>query len=218
MQLWQGFASVASDNGLSLPQEWWQPLGNVFALLQKFNAKTNLVGKSEPSAVFQEHVCETLALVNAVASVGKTHRAVSAFTSAVDVGAGAGLETLVLALAWPTCAFTVIEPRRKRADFIELAADRAGVGRRVRVLRTQLRPQHQQNGFDFATSRATFPPAKWLQLAPGLVAENGLIALHRRLGDISADSSVRLVGNCAVPRSDREVAVFRAANSPAQDP
>lgn len=200
---WRDYSEVAQTHGMPWSASWMTPISAVLALLAKFNAKTNLVGDATLDAVFGEHVWESLALATAVARVGTAPRSV------VDVGAGAGLETLVLALAWPDCQFTVVEPRRKRADFIELAADRAGVGARVQVLRAQLSRHHCQHQHELATSRATFAPAKWLQVAPSLVVDGGLVALHARVGEHTVASGVALVEAQGVPGCDRQVALYR---------
>lgn len=141
-------------------------------LLQKFNARTNLVGDASLPGVVGEHVVESVAAALAVEASGRVP------TSVVDVGAGAGLETLALACWWPDCAVTAIEPRRKRADFIELAADRAGVGSRITVIRESLRKDRDFGVFDVATSRATFSPTQWLELARDLVAPAAVAVLH----------------------------------------
>jgi 16S rRNA (guanine(527)-N(7))-methyltransferase RsmG len=43
---------------------------------------------------------------------------------AYDLGSGAGLPGVVLAIAVPTCRFVLVESRSKRAGFIELAIER----------------------------------------------------------------------------------------------
>jgi 16S rRNA (guanine527-N7)-methyltransferase len=43
--------------------------------------------------------------------------------SAIDIGSGAGLPGIPLAIALPTVRFALIEPKRRRAAFLELAAE-----------------------------------------------------------------------------------------------
>ena len=141
---------VAIDHQLAFETTWLEPIGRIMTLLQRFGLRNNLVGDISPAAVVQEHLVEALVAIEAA---NKTLTAPPA--TVVDVGAGAGLEGLLMALAWPHATVIAVEPRRKRADFIELAADAAGVGDRVQVIRLELRAAH----FPLAslmTSRATF--------------------------------------------------------------
>ncbi|WP_434743820.1 16S rRNA (guanine(527)-N(7))-methyltransferase RsmG [Micromonospora sp. SH-82] len=53
----------------------------------------------------------------------------------VDVGSGAGLPGLVLAIARPDLAVTLVEPLARRTAFLDEAVTRLGLDRQVRVLR-----------------------------------------------------------------------------------
>jgi 16S rRNA (guanine527-N7)-methyltransferase len=46
---------------------------------------------------------------------------------AYDLGSGAGLPGVVLAIAVPTCGFVLVESRSKRAGFLELAIEQLGL-------------------------------------------------------------------------------------------
>ena len=87
-------------------------------------------------------------------------------SSWLDVGSGFGGPGLGLALARPDLAVTLVEPRHKRASFLRTAigaarAERATV-RRARV--EELAPAP----WDTAVARATFAPARWLELGSPL--------------------------------------------------
>lgn len=75
--------------------------------------------------------------------------------SVADVGSGAGLPGLLLALARPDLTVTLVEPMARRCAFLEEAVACTGTGGRVRVLRaraeelTRLEP-----GFDVVVARA----------------------------------------------------------------
>lgn len=169
----------ASIGAAPLEPEATVALARGIALLQRFNARTNLVGDAAARAVLQEHVLPTLAVAAAVEeALGEPP------SSVIDVGAGAGLEAAVLALLWPTARLVAMEPRRKRADFIELLADRVGVGARLEVVRAPLDPRYEGPRFSAATSRATFAPAEWLGRCAPLLAEGGLAVVHGRAGEL----------------------------------
>lgn len=109
-------------------------------------------------------------------------RAAAAFRNrdarAHDIGSGAGLPGLVLAIALPDREFTVIEPRARRAAFLELAVERlelpnvevaatpvAEVARRIRA--------EEAPPADVATARAFAPLARAWPAARALLRPGG---------------------------------------------
>lgn len=90
--------------------------------------------------------------------------------SFVDVGSGAGFPGLLAALAWPEAEATLVEPARKRASFLVLAAAAMGL-ERVRVVG----PQDGATGAR-VLSRATFSPGSRVSLR-GYAAEGGEIGV-----------------------------------------
>lgn len=200
----------AASHGLPSSEAWIGPLRAVLGLLARFNARTNLVGDAADEAVIAEHFIETLALA---ALVGRVAGAPPA--RVIDVGAGAGLEVVLLGLCWPDTSFVAIEPRRRRAAFIEVAADAAGLGRRLEVIDRDLRGAHLSREFDLATSRATFSPDRWLHEARVLLRAGGLAAVHAAPG-ASVESRPplgwSLAGAQDVPdRPDHRLTVFIAS-------
>ncbi len=165
-------AALARDNALPWKDAWRAPIGQLLTWLGRFSARTNLVGDHRPEAVVQEHLLETLTVAAAVERIGLEPSRI------VDVGAGAGLEVLMLALWADDAQLVAVEPRRKRADFIELVADAMGVGRRITVVRSQVPEWRPEQLFDLATSRATFSPGQWRVHAAALVAAQGVIVVH----------------------------------------
>ncbi len=57
---------------------------------------------------------------------------------AYDLGSGAGLPGVIVAVAWPELLVTLVESRRRRASFLELVVDRLGLGNvRVEAVRVE---------------------------------------------------------------------------------
>ena len=172
---------ACAEAGLPCDDRWRGAIAAMFRWLDRFASKTNLIGDADPAAVVADHLIEALVVAAAVdAERGSAPRNV------VDVGAGAGLEAQMLALVWPEARVTAVEPREKRAAFIELVADAMGQGRRVRVLRRTLQAARLGAEFDVATSRATFAPRQWLHLAPPLLVVGGQVAVHLPAADVAA--------------------------------
>lgn len=82
------------------------------------------VSAADAGRLRERHVLDSL---RAVRALERRDRA------AVDIGTGAGLPGIVLAVAKPEVRFTLLEPRQRRVAFVELAVERLGL-RNARVL------------------------------------------------------------------------------------
>ncbi len=75
--------------------------------------------------------------------------------SVCDIGSGAGLPGLVLALRRPDLRVTLVEPLLRRATFLQEAVQELGVS--VEVVRARAEQLHGEREFDVVTSRAVAP-------------------------------------------------------------
>jgi 16S rRNA (guanine527-N7)-methyltransferase len=112
----------------------------------------------------------------------------TAETQWLDVGSGGGFPALVVAAA-TGCAMTAVEPRQKRAGFLELAFA-AIESKSSRVIRARLEDStwNEEFGgsmdgrcgrpFCVATARAVWAPAEWLELGKNLVSRPGAVIVH----------------------------------------
>jgi 16S rRNA (guanine527-N7)-methyltransferase len=73
-----------------------------------------------------------------------------------DVGSGAGLPGLVIAIRRPDLRVTLVEPLLRRTSFLEEATARLGLGN-VEVLRARAEGLAGRRTFDVVTSRAVAP-------------------------------------------------------------
>ena len=90
----------------------------------------------------------------------------------VDVGSGAGLPGLVLALRRPDLHVTLLEPLLRRTTFLELATSRMELDN-VTVHRGRAEEVHGEMYFDVVTSRAVAPLDKLARWSIPLVARGG---------------------------------------------
>ena len=150
----------------------WRPgLRRLAALLQQANTRTNLVGDASPRGL-AEHLAEAWAVAAAARqALGRDPATV------VDVGAGAGLEGIALALAFPQARVVAVEPRALRSAFIAQAAEAADT-RNLQVIGKSLHGANLAAEFDLATARAVWPPDEWLPRAAALVTPDGVAAVH----------------------------------------
>jgi len=95
--------------------------------------------------------------------------------SVVDIGSGAGLPGLVLAIARPDLSITLVEPLLRRTTFLDEVLEEFGLGARVRVVRGRADALHGVETFDRVTSRAVAPLPRLLEWSLPLVAAGGAV-------------------------------------------
>jgi 16S rRNA (guanine527-N7)-methyltransferase len=134
-------------------------------LLARWNAAFNLVGRADIHRLVPRHIVDALQLLPLVRP-----------TRLLDIGSGAGLPGLVLAIAHPGIAVTLLERMARRARFLELAARELGLDNVTVVNGDALRWRAAQ-GFDTVTARAVASGDVLGELvAPHLAADGVLVA------------------------------------------
>lgn len=133
-----------------------------FEMVVKWNATHNLTRVTDEDDAEKRHYLDVL--VPAIDLHG-TRGVV------VDIGSGAGFPGLLLPLVWPDVRVVLVEPAKKRASFLALAAGALGLRERVDV-----RPGPVSREGQVVTSRATFPSGQRGPLAEAC-APGGLVLL-----------------------------------------
>ncbi|XP_078174572.1 S-adenosyl-L-methionine-dependent methyltransferases superfamily protein [Carex rostrata] len=131
----------------------------VDALLQ-WNQKMNLTAVKDESEVMTRHVEDSLAILPPLKRAYSTKCSGSPYSddlSLVDVGSGAGLPGLILAIACPGWKFTLLESMRKRCAFLEHVIELVGLSN-VNIVCDRAENVGQspdfREGFDVAVARA----------------------------------------------------------------
>lgn len=136
-------------------------------LLSDDGVTRGLIGPREVSRLWDRH------LVNcALLGEGIEHGA-----EVCDVGSGAGLPGLVLALSRPDLRVTLVEPLLRRTTFLEEAVDALGLAN-VEVVRARAEQLHGTREFTVVTSRAVAPLDRLVRWSLPLVRQGGeLVAM-----------------------------------------
>ena len=149
-----------------------QELARMFVRdLAQYGELLGLIGPLERPRLWTRHVVNSglvAPLVSSGARVG-------------DVGSGAGLPGMVLALARPDARFTLIEPMERRAAWLANEAARLGLGN-VEVLRSRAEEVHLAQGFDQVTARAVSALRTLIPLAAPLLRPGGELILMKGSG------------------------------------
>jgi len=134
-----------------------------------------LLGPREVPRLWDRHLLNSVVLGEAV-PVG---------ASVADVGSGAGLPGLALAIARPDLTVTLVEPLLRRTTYLtEVVAD-LGLEGQVTVVRARAEERHGRETFDAVASRAVAPLDRLLGWCMPLVAPTGsMIAMK---GSAAAD-------------------------------
>lgn len=126
-----------------------------------------LIGPREAPRLWDRHLLNCAALGEAI----------PADCEVCDIGSGAGLPGLVLAIARPDLRLTLVEPLLRRTTFLREVVETLGLTS-VEVLRGRAEDLHGRRSFDVVTSRAVAPLGRLLRWSMPLVAPEGaLIAM-----------------------------------------
>jgi len=177
---------AAAALGVALDDDAWQRLEQLVALWQRYGKAVNLVGAVTRDAL-AGHIGEAFATVACASRLVP----LGASTRWIDVGSGGGFPGLVVAAITP-CDLVLVEPRQKRASFLELALSTIGrkaVVSRARIERATWNENPVERGilrwvraFSVASSRAVFAPEQWLAIGDNLVMEGGAVLAHAHRG------------------------------------
>jgi len=122
-----------------------------------------LIGPRETDRLWDRHV------FNSVAISGLTR----ADAEVVDVGSGAGLPGIPLAVLRPDLSVTLLEPLLRRVTFLTETVDRLELGDRVRVVRGRAEEHREQ--YDVVVARAVAPLGRLVQWCAPLRRSTGVI-------------------------------------------
>jgi len=123
-----------------------------------------LIGPRETPRLWERHLLNCAVVAEAV-SEGST---------VCDLGSGAGLPGIPMALARPDLRVTLVEPLLRRTTFLEEVVADLGLGN-VEVVRGRAEDLHGVRSFDVVTSRAVAPLPKLLRWSVPLVRSGGLV-------------------------------------------
>jgi 16S rRNA (guanine527-N7)-methyltransferase len=116
-----------------------------------------LLGPRELPRIWGRHVINSALLADLVPSGSKV----------ADIGSGAGLPGIPMAIAKPDAHFTLIEPMERRSGWLQQVVDDLGI-KNVEVIRSRAE-EVLRTDFDIATARAVAALDKLLRLLTPLI-------------------------------------------------
>ena len=152
---------------LSSPQQ--EQLLNFVKLITKWNKAYNLTAVRDPLEMVALHLLDSLAILPHVEP-----------PRVADIGTGAGLPGIPLAICMPDCHFTLVDSNSKKTRFVQQAVLELKL-KNVEVLHSRvelLKPEHL---FTTVMSRAFANMNDILQLTTHLLADNGILLAMKGL-------------------------------------
>ena len=198
--------------GLALQDDASEKLERFADRLLAWNRKVNLTAITDPEELAEKHLVDSLALVPDATGAA----------TLLDIGSGAGLPGIPLAIALPSLDVTCCDSVAKKVAFVKAVA--AELGLRVRGIAARAGGEPEIEGLpraEVVVSRAFGDPERWLPLAARYLVPGGkvLVTLGREADEAvlrraGAAAGLTLAGlrRFSLPRSgaQRAVATFVA--------
>ena len=130
-------------------------------ILATWGIERGLVGPREGDRIWERHIANCLPVTTLIKEG----------VSLLDIGSGAGLPGIVIALARPDLRVTLLEPLQRRVDFLNEVIEELGL--ETKVIRG--RAESLKGSFFAVTARAVAPLPKLLTISWHLVAPGGSV-------------------------------------------
>lgn len=138
------------------------------ALVSGMGKRWNLMSRGALERV-DEHIIDSAALLRAIEIEG---------CSVGDLGSGAGLPGIVLAILRPSCEVTLVDSRRSKIVFLEHVVRTMELPN-VRIIHERMEKLVGSEGFDVAVSRALGSIVDTLGPSLSLVNPGGRLVLYK---------------------------------------
>lgn len=148
--------------GLMLNEGVRQKLLDYLALMQKWNKVHNLTAVRDPEDMVTLHLLDSLSVLPHI----KARRL-------LDVGSGAGLPGIPLALCLPDLQVTVMDSSHKKTSFLRQTKAELGIAN-LEVVCGRVELYHPDALFDIVISRAFSDLAEFISLTRHLCAPDGV--------------------------------------------
>jgi len=164
MNLSEKLVSGSKVLGIELSGQQLQLLMGYLNLLQKWNKAYNLTAVRDPAAMVTYHLLDSLTLVAHFQGEPK---------SVIDVGTGAGIPGIPLAIMFPDSHFTLLDSNGKKTRFMQQAKIELGL-KNIEVINSRVELFRPEGGFDIVVSRAFTSLQSFSDITQHLCAADGV--------------------------------------------
>ena len=197
MSLAQPLATGLGALGLDLSAVQQQQLLDYVLLIAKWNKVYNLTAVRDPEAMLTQHLLDSLAVLPHLGGASRI----------IDIGSGAGLPGIPLAIARPECKMTLLDSVHKKATFQRQACLELGLAN-VEIVCERVEHFKPAVGFEVAISRAFSDLSEFARLSAHLLEKGGKLCAmkgiypHEELGKLPQQFKLQEVIPLTVPGMD----------------
>lgn len=128
-------------------------------LLKGAGIERGLIGPKEGDRIWERHIANCIPITTILPQNVRL----------VDIGSGAGLPGIVIALARPDLKVSLVEPLQRRVDFLNEVVAELGIP--VEVIRG--RAERVKKQFEIVTARAVAPLEKLINISWHMIPKGG---------------------------------------------
>ncbi len=151
-----------TDVARALYQEHYAPISQYVDILASTGIEWGVIGPREVDRLWERHVLNGAALTDLLPHGG----------TVVDVGSGAGVPGIPLAVLRPDLQMTLLEPLLRRFNFLTQTVENLGITN-ISVVRG--RAEEHTARYDVVTARALAPLGRLVEWCDPLRASGGVI-------------------------------------------
>ena len=165
-----GLAQLDALGDARLPRAARDKLVAYLELLAKWNRTYNLTAIREPERMITHHVLDSLAVLPHLHAPNA-----STSLSLLDVGTGAGLPAIPLAIARPAWRVVALDSSHKKGAFVQQAVSELALPN-VEAIVARVEDYRPATGFDVVISRAFSDLARFAESSARHLAPGGRLA------------------------------------------
>lgn len=188
---------------LNITDEKIDRLLGFIKLIEKWNKAYNLTAIRDREEMARLHILDSLAIVPHIE--GKR---------IIDIGTGAGLPGIPLAILLPEISFTLLDSNAKKTRFVQQVVLELKL-KNVEVLHSRVENYHPDQAYDAVLTRAFAGLPDIVKLTAHLLAKDGVLLamkgqnLDTELAELTESAAKKSVISVSVPGTDVERCLVR---------